>query len=84
MSVSRKKAQTVITTVFGPDYFARKPTKTQPGVRCEIGRWTKSGKLEKVASGDTWLQAIVNAATALDRKDVLTSAAEVKRLVTTD
>ena len=81
MDISRRKAQKVISSVLGPEFFARKGTKTKPEARYEIGRWTKTGKLEKVAAGDTWFTALINAATKLQRKDVLTSAQEVRRLV---
>lgn len=81
MDISRRKAQKVITSVLGEDFFARKSTKTAPTSRYEIARWTKSGKLEKVAAGDTWFTALINAAEKLQRKDVLTSAQEVRRVI---
>lgn len=84
MDISRQKAQAVISAVLGPDFFARKSTKTTPDARYEIGQWTKSGKLRKVAAGKTWFIALINAATKLQRKDVLSSAQEVRQLIMGD
>lgn len=82
MDISRRKAQAVIDTVFGEDFFARRSTKTQPGARYEVARWTSTGKLKKIAAGKTWYEAVLETAKVLGRKDVLASAAEVYKLVT--
>ena len=81
MRIKRQKAQAVIQLVFGDNFFARKPNKTEPGKRCEIAYFTKANKLVKVAAGETWLEAVIAAAQKLGRDDVLASADEVKKLI---
>jgi hypothetical protein len=77
--VSRAKAQEVITELFGERGFARKPTKTKPGMRKQVALRSSVPpfKARVIGSGRTWLMAIRNAAENLNIPDLVATADEL-------
>lgn len=81
--VSRAKAQLVVSDLFGPRAFCRKSTKTKVGLRKEIGLkgTVPPFRVHTVGEGETWLEAVIDAAYNLDLPDVVRTAEELQRMV---
>lgn len=65
--ITRNEAMRRTRAVFGPEFFARKKTKTKPGNRKQIGKREAIPpfRVVVVGSGKTWLEATQNSLKAL-------------------
>lgn len=71
--ISRQQAAKIIVGVFGELGFARKKTKTSPGMRRQVAMRSAlhPNQVKVIGAGRTWLEALKAAADEMDNRQRL-------------
>lgn len=72
--VPLKRAKRVVTDLLGPEAFLRGKAGSKPGARKEIAVKTTGHRSHVIGRGNTWLEALINAALTTGRLDIAEAA----------